>query len=309
MRAAVIDCGSNTFNLLIAEPTGAGMQALYGRKLAPKLGAGIQPDGSLSEDAMQRGFDALREHKADIERLGASSICAFATSAVRSATNGEEFARRAKLETGIDITIISGDKEAELIYYGNTQALEIPSTPSLIVDIGGGSNEFIICNAHGVLWKQSFDLGTFRLIKRFSPHYPIHAETVNDMRKYFEQALQPLIAACAEFRPRLMIGSSGSFDTFRAMLEHTQGINVQDRSSSFDISIPQIYDMCDHICSLSLEEIARVPGIDAMRVEVITVASVFVRFIVERLEIEHIRQSSYSLKEGVIFKLFSGMTI
>ena len=309
MRAAVIDCGSNTFNLLIAEPSGTGMNTIFGRKLAPKLGAGIQPDGSLSEEAMLRGFAALREHKADIERLGADSICAFATSAVRSATNGEEFARRAALETGIDINIISGDKEAELIYYGNTLALEIPEQASLIVDIGGGSNEFIICNAGGVLWKQSFDLGTFRLIKRFAPHYPIHANTVGEMRAYFEQELQPLIAACAEHRPRLMIGSSGSFDTFRAMLEHTQQITVPQRSSSFEISIPQIYGMCDHICSLSLEEIARVPGIDAMRVEVITVASVFVRFVVERLEIESISQSSFSLKEGVLFKLFSGMAI
>lgn len=309
MRSAVIDCGSNTFNLLIAEPSGAGMQTIFGRKLAPKLGAGVLPNGSLSEEAMQRGFAALREHKADIDRLGADNICAFATSAVRSATNGEEFARRAKLETGIDITIISGDKEAELIYYGNTLALEIPASPSLIVDIGGGSNEFIICNSGGVLWKQSFDLGTFRLIKRFSPSYPIQAGTVSEMRAYFETALQPLIAACAAHRPKLMIGSSGSFDTFRTMLEHTQQISVPERSSSFPISIDQINGMCDHICSLSLDEIARVPGIDAMRVEVITVASVFVRFIVERLEISSIRQSSYSLKEGVIFKLFSGMAV
>ncbi len=309
MRAAVIDCGSNTFNLLIAEPSSTAMHAVFGRKLAPKLGSGLSKDGYLSEESMERGFMVLKELKADIDRFGADMIYAFATSAIRSAKNGEEFARRAKQETGIDLTIISGDKEAELIYYGNALAVDIPVAPSLIVDIGGGSNEFIICNSQGVLWKKSFDLGTFRLISRFSPEYPINAETVNAMREYFEIELQPLILACEQYAPKLLIGSSGSFDTFRAMLEYTLHLTNADSMRSFPIAVAQINDMCDHICSLSLEEISCVPGINAMRVEIITVASVFVRFIVERLQIEQISQSSYSLKEGVMFKLFSDIPV
>lgn len=309
MRVAVIDLGTNTFNLIVAEQSGNAFVRLFGKKLPAKLGAEKINENELSPQAMGRGIACLQELKSHIDQYSPDQTFAFATSAVRSAKNASVFVERAKAEAGIEIRVISGDKEAELIYYGNRKALELPEYTSLILDIGGGSNEFILCNKSELLWKKSFDLGTFRIIQRFDPQYPVGSSEIADMESYFESQLGELFAACDMHNPRMLIGSSGSFDSFRAMLEHTTEDKIDRASTSFPISIEQMQTITERICGMSLEELATVPEIDKIRVEIITVATIFIWYIVKRLGIEEIEQSSYSLKEGVIFKLFENETI
>ncbi|MCC6689956.1 MAG: phosphatase, partial [Bacteroidia bacterium] len=162
MLVAVIDLGTNTFNLLIAELLAAGKyRILYNTKLPVKLGKGGINKNQLLPDAMERGINALNDYKNIIAQYNVAKTYAFATSAMREATNSNEFIKRIH-ELGISVDVISGDREAELIYKGVRLAIDIGEQHVVVMDIGGGSTEFIIANNKQILWKKSFLLGVSR---------------------------------------------------------------------------------------------------------------------------------------------------
>ncbi len=173
MRVAIIDLGTNTFGLLIVDVQGNQYKTIHHCREVVKLGQENITDNILSPDAFKRGVIALCNLSKIIQEYKAETIKAFATSAIREAKNATEFILAVKKEADIDIEIISGDKEAELIYYGNKMAINLGEKPCLIMDIGGGSNEFIIANNATVFWKQSFKLGVARLLSMFHPENPI----------------------------------------------------------------------------------------------------------------------------------------
>ena len=160
MRIAVIDLGTNTFNLLIVEVNSDKTYShVFQTKISVKLAEGGMNEGVIAEIPFQRGMAAFKTHFETTKKYKVDKVFAFATSAIRSTKNGQLFVEQAKEETGIDIQIISGDREAELIYYGVHSAVEMDDDASLIIDIGGGSTEFIIANKNRIFWKQSFLLG------------------------------------------------------------------------------------------------------------------------------------------------------
>ena len=142
MKTAIIDLGTNTFNLLIVE----GDQTLFKTKIAVKLGEGGITNNFIAEEPYRRGLAALKKHIETIKHYKVERTLAFATSAIRSATNGAVFVKEVKKKLGLNIEVIDGNKEAELIYLGVQQALDLGQENNLIMDIGGGSTEFIICN-------------------------------------------------------------------------------------------------------------------------------------------------------------------
>ena len=156
MRIAIIDLGTNTFNILIVKVNSAKTPTkLYQSKISVKLGEGGINKNFIEPVPFQRGIEAMKTYKDIMQRNAVDKVFAFATSAIRTASNGNEFVTKVKEETGIEVTMISGDKEAELIYYGVRNALELTDDNSLIIDIGGGSTEFIIANKNKIFWKQS----------------------------------------------------------------------------------------------------------------------------------------------------------
>ncbi|HXC03767.1 MAG TPA: phosphatase, partial [Bacteroidia bacterium] len=200
MRLAIIDLGTNTFNLLIAETHADGSyRVIFKTKVASKLGEGGINEGIIRPPAFQRGIDALKGYKIKMEELGVQTIYAFATSAIRSASNGSDFVQAVKEQTGIEIKVISGDREAELIYYGVRKAVHMQESYSLIMDVGGGSTEFIIANKHRIIWKQSFNLGAARLLARFHESDPITIVEIERLRAYLLKELLPLFDAVRQF--------------------------------------------------------------------------------------------------------------
>src|ERR1051325_1265268 len=160
MRIAIIDLGTNTFNLLVADVMSRGeFKTIFSTKIAVKLGEGGIGRRTIVPAAFDRGINALRSHRAIIDKLKAQKIIAFATSAIRSAQNGAKFVAAAKKEAGVEIQVSPGEGEAELIAAGVRLALDIGEAPALILDIGGGSNECIIATRDTILWKQSFEMG------------------------------------------------------------------------------------------------------------------------------------------------------
>jgi exopolyphosphatase/guanosine-5'-triphosphate,3'-diphosphate pyrophosphatase len=212
-RIAIIDLGTNTFHLLIAEVSGKGYCITHRERLAVKLGMGGINRSLITEGGIQRAMVALQSFKNHIDQLHIDKVYAFGTSALRSATNGQEVILKIKAVTGIDVRIISGDREAEFIYEGVNPAVDMSEGRSLIIDIGGGSVEFIIGNHNGIFWKESFEIGAQRLLEKFHRHDPIQVEDINLLNEYIHDSLSSLRKALIEFNPTILVGSSGTFDT------------------------------------------------------------------------------------------------
>lgn len=300
MKSAIIDIGTNTFNLLIIESLENGsFSILYDDKLEAKIGRGGIHKSYITPEAFDRGMECLRKQKEIINHYKCEKIFAFGTSAMRNAENGNEFVQKAKEKFDITISVISGNEEAELIYEGNKHALEIKENV-LILDIGGGSNEFIIANDKQILWKRSFELGMQRLLHLFTPSDPITYEEIVTIEKYLEENLGELKSAVEKIPAKILVGSSGSFDTFREMTELRLGISTKGASS--ELSMQNFTFLYNQITSLTQNELKNVKGMDMMRIEMLPVAVVFVNFIIRYLKIETIIQSRYSLKEGVVYK-------
>ena len=150
---AILDLGTNTFHLLIAEINENSPELIFQETIAVKLGEGGMRDGMINVSAFDRGVSAIRQFKTSIDHYGVFQIKAFATSALRSASNSEDFIKKILTETGIKIEIIDGNREAELIFSGVRSAINMKDQSSLIMDIGGGSVEFIICDQDQIFWK------------------------------------------------------------------------------------------------------------------------------------------------------------
>ena len=156
-RIAILDLGTNTFHLLIASLSDRHFEIIVKEKIPVKIGEGGINRAVISRGAKVRALSAVEKFKKIIEENAASEVMAFATSAIRSASNGTELLNDIYNATGIKAKIINGNQEAQYIFNGVRQAVDLGDTISLIMDIGGGSVEFIIGNVHTLLWKRSFE--------------------------------------------------------------------------------------------------------------------------------------------------------
>lgn len=233
---------------------------------------------------------------------------AIATSAFRNAKNGKELAQKIYNTTGIEVNIISGDQEAELIYYGVKAALNVGHKPELIMDVGGGSVEFIICTGDELLWKQSFEVGAQRLFELFHRADPIAPEMIAEMHDYLRQQLLALHEACQKYKPRTLIGSSGAFDTFCEIeyLRSGKSLNLF-KNTELPLTPGGFYTVHSELKLKNVSERRAVPGMSEMRVDMIVVAGELISHVMQTCDISKMRVSAFSLKEGALFQLFQNM--
>ena len=299
---AILDFGTNTFNLLIAERKERSFEILHASKQPVKLGRGGIQINRITPDAFERGFIAIHNHLETIKKFKVEEIRAFATSAIRNASNGNQFVDEVEKRFGIRVRVIPGDREAELIYKGVRQAVTITDRKVMILDIGGGSNEFIICNREGIIWKHSFELGMARILELFDISDPISHEEIQALESYFRHELQPLFEVVGKERPQIMIGASGSFDTFYAILRHRTGI-VADVGHGREIAMQDFRKIHRLLIRSTIAERKVMPGMEPVRVEMVVPAVIFVSFVMRECQIKHLVQSEFALKEGVISEL------
>jgi len=218
-RVAIIDCGTNTFNLLVKEKVEGKWKTLFKTKLPVKLGTGGFSENLLLPARMARGIDALYSYKNVIDSLEVKDVRVFATSAVREASNGNEFVAKVKKHLNFDMEVISGDREAELIFEGVVQTTGELKEDYLIMDIGGGSTEFIFVRDQKPLWRKSYLLGVSRIHGMLNPASRINQDDVNRLRGHLNKELQDLISFLKENPVKILVGSSGSFDTLFDMYQ------------------------------------------------------------------------------------------
>jgi exopolyphosphatase/guanosine-5'-triphosphate,3'-diphosphate pyrophosphatase len=305
-KAAVIDMGTNTFHLLLVELHGKEFKTIYKEKIAVKLGQGGITNNQITPEAETRALHTLGHFKNLIDGEAISQVFAFATSAVRNATNGPDFVNKVKEQLGIQIHVISGEEEAQLIYEGIHFSGALDKRTSLMMDIGGGSVEFVIGNADQVFWKRSFEIGGQRLLDAFHYHDPILPEEVEKLEQYCGEKLQPLLEAIATFKPSGFVGASGTFDTLIDMYYATMLQCKLTGEHVFELPVNHFYQLFQLLVTKNRAERLLIPGMIAMRVDMIVVASCLIDFILQRLQVESIRCSHYSLKEGAVSRMLSG---
>lgn len=300
MKIAVIDMGTNTFHLLIVKVEMNDFHVLHREKTAVKIGENGINEGRINPDAIKRALTAIHRFKEVINLEKVDQVFATATSAIRNATNGQLLVERIRKETGIAARVISGLQEAEYIYYGVKRALKIGDAPSLIMDIGGGSIEFIIGTSNEILWKQSFEIGGLRMVEKFHRHDPILPEEVVKVQEYLDENLRELFLASQQYKPQTLIGSSGTFDTLSDIYRLKSNLERSLDETELPLTLEAFVSIYKELLLKTKEERSNIPGMIPLRVDMIVVASVLIDFVIDKLAIQDIRVSAYALKEGVL---------
>lgn len=296
-RYGVIDLGTNTFHLLISEKSADGdIVELFRKRIFVKLGEdGIE---TIGEAPFQRALEAIHSLKATLELYSVNHIKAFGTAALRTASNGNKFIDRIKDETGIQIKLIPGDEEARLIHLGVIQAVPLKNENGLIMDIGGGSVEFIVANNQGVIWAQSFPIGVSVLFRKFHKTDPITFEEVEMVEEHFETILQPLLKMLSVNQTPFLIGASGTFDVLDLLLSRQRLSTIHSI-----VEVEDFYPLYQQFLNTSLTERLQMEKLPESRAEMIIVAMILINFILKKADIQRISVSSYAMKEGILYEM------
>lgn len=300
MRIAIIDLGTNTFHLLIAETKGNQFEVLFKTNIPVKLGEGRINENIIIPTAFERGINCLKNFSQIIKDYKVNQTRATATSAIRSAENGQDFVNAAKQQAGINIETISGDEEAELIYEGVKLSGAVKEL-SLIMDIGGGSVEFILCNTEKLIWKKSYNIGAARLMQQFFKSDPIADADKNAILFHIQNQLIDLFEICEKYEPKVLIGSAGAFETFAELL-------LRKNNTDFDLSNIKAFEFdYDEYIAIALQlinsthhERSEMPSIIPLRVDLIVIAALITNYVLGRLKINKLMLSTYDLKMGVL---------
>ena len=299
---AIIDLGTNTFHLVIAEVRQNQICEFYKLQVPVKLGRGGINEGRITDEAFQRGITTLKEFKKYIDQFEVKEVMAFATSAIRNASNGNEFVATVEQLCNIKISTISGEQEADYIYRGAFHSFKFPEMPVLVMDIGGDSVEFIIGKREQILWKQSFEIGAARLLDMFHTNNPISTDEIASLHQYFHEQLKPLHQIIKQFKPTVLVGTAGSFETLvDVVIKDLAVIPLSLSKHAYEIRREDFDVFVEIMKTSTLEQRKRLKGMVDFRVEMITVAALLMDFIIQQFGVKRIICSDFALKEGVLY--------
>ncbi|MCF8429874.1 MAG: exopolyphosphatase [Bacteroidia bacterium] len=301
---AVIDLGSNTFNLLIADVKNKQLNVAVNLEFPVKIGKGGIVNNIITDAAIQRALTALSQFKSYIDKFEIVEIKALATSAIRNASNGNELIQKVKQLFDIDIAIINGNEEAEYIYLGANNSFKLPNDEVLVMDIGGGSVEFIIGRNDNILWKQSFDIGAVKLFEMFKPQSPLLESDILKIKNYVLSEIKPLKKAISAFPLRTLIGRAGTFETLvDIVIKDLKVIPISLSKNAFEISMNEFEVFKEMMITSTLEQRLKLKGMLDFRAEYIPIAAILIELVIEMAEIKKLVCSNYSMKEGAIFSM------
>ncbi|MHC1779259.1 MAG: hypothetical protein AB9922_03360 [Bacteroidales bacterium] len=305
MKIAVFDLGTNVFNLLIARVSKDKCEIREVVKEGNHIGKGGFKSAGLTKEAIDSSLEVLDRMYSKIEDAGgADHIKAFATSAIRDASNGEEFVKLLRERYAMDAEIITGDREAELIYKGIRESILLYNEKVLMLDIGGGSNELIIADKDKIFWKESFPLGVIRMKEMLEPSDPVTETEVSSYVSFLESKLGSFFEQVDIYKPKLLIGSSGSFDTLRELIYPDDDGSLPAR----ELPLEKFAQLHDRLIKSTREERVKMAGMSPLRVDYMVLGSIFADYIIRKTGISEMYQSSYSLKEGYMAEVASTLT-
>ena len=277
-RIAVIDLGTNTFNLLIVDKSDSGFIEVFGTKVGVGLGLGGINKNRIQEDAIERALTTLFAYKSKCEEHKVVEIIAYGTSAIRNAENKQDFLNQVERATGIEIRVISGNREAELIYNGVNLGLEV-NEPFLIMDIGGGSTEFILGDRNQFMEAASFEIGAARIFQSIPCSDPFTEEYCTKIESYLDAGVGDFFH---QINVRMLIGASGSFETFYELLANKR----YPAHTYVTLNLNDLMSILDSIIFSTRADREKDDRIIPIRKKMAPIAAVKIRWIIRKLGIQ-----------------------
>lgn len=301
-RVAAVDIGTNSFHAVIVDvyPDGSFYTIDKLKEMVLLAEKGIE--NRLSDAAIERAMEALYKIKTLCDHQGAERILSYATSSIREAENGGEFIQRVIDEIGIKIIAIPGRVEAELIGLAVQHGVEMPQKPSLIMDVGGGSVEFILADKEKFYHLSSKKMGVGRLTAKHVDSDPISEKEMKILRDFYRDHLTDVAQAFASHRASMLIGSSGTMENIGLMIAYRKGQSPNLSVNELEFTADEFFDLYDDVIGMNSKERSNLKGLDEKRIPLIPVGLVLVHYILKNFGIKRVKISSQALREGIILR-------
>ncbi|MGZ4690500.1 MAG: Ppx/GppA phosphatase family protein [Acidimicrobiia bacterium] len=301
MRIAAVDLGSNSFHLVVAEvqPDGT-FEPLVREKEMLRLGDSVSREGMIGPEAADAAVQTMRRFRMLAEAAGATEVLACATSALRSASNGDAVLDRIEAEAGISADVIDGLEEARLIFTAIRTAVLIDPGPALCFDLGGGSVEIMVGDSTGLQWAASERLGVARLSAQYINSDPISKGDRRRLREHLVDVLGPLAVDVVRFEPKLAIGSSGTLEDLAHMVAARRDESVPRSLNQLTFSREEFEPLHQELLQSTSAQRQRIKGLDTKRVELIVAGAEFLATAMELFDVDELTISEWALREGMV---------
>ncbi len=304
-RVAAVDCGTNSIRLLIADvdPDRATLTDVDRRMEIVRLGQGVDTTGRLAPEALDRTLTALSGYAALVRDQGAEAVRMVATSATRDAANADEFVRRVTEVLGTGPEVLSGDGEARLSFLGATAELgpQVPS-PYLVVDIGGGSTEFVLGADGEVTSALSVDIGCVRMTERHLRADPPTGAQIAAATADIDAAITSAAAVVDATQARTLVGLAGSVTTVAGIALDLPGYDSA-RLHHTRISAAQVHEVTTRLLAQTRAERARIPVMHPGRIDVIGAGALILDRLMIQLGLAEVLVSEHDILDGIAWSI------
>ena len=300
MRVAAIDCGTNSIRLLIADVVDGRLTDVSRRMEVVRLGEGVDRTGRLSDAALARTRKALLGYAAEIAELGVTPVRMCATSASRDARNAQDFRDMVRGVLGVDPEVISGAEEARLSFTGAVAGLSA-EPPYLIVDIGGGSTEFVTGTAdveHAI----SMDIGCVRMTERHLPGDPPTAEQIAAAERDITAAVDTALAAVPGRAAGTLVGLAGTVTTIAALAHDLETYDAE-RIHHAEVSLEAVTRVTADLLRMTVAERRALPVMHPGRADVIGGGALILRIVMQRSGHRSLVASEHDILDGIALGL------
>jgi exopolyphosphatase / guanosine-5'-triphosphate,3'-diphosphate pyrophosphatase len=306
MRVAVVDIGSNTTRLLLADVSGVQVTSELQRlSSVTRLGAGVDADGRLREDAMERVFSTLDDYDQMIERDGADVKLAVLTSAVRDSENGGEFAEQVQRRYGLVPHVLSGDEEAQLTFLGATSERDLADTePTLVIDIGGGSTELVIGSGHEVGFHVSTQAGSVRQTERHIHEDPPEPDELKELAADVDSIIDAGVPAEHRNAVTHAIAVAGTATSLAAIAQELDPYDPA-RVHGYVLTREVCSEILERLAALPLEQRREVAGLHPDRAPTIVAGAVILGEVLTRFSLDRVEVSEHDILRGAALGLSS----
>jgi exopolyphosphatase/guanosine-5'-triphosphate,3'-diphosphate pyrophosphatase len=303
-RTAVVDIGTNTTRMFVADSAGGRVIAeLERRTTVTRLGAGVDAGGRLAEESMQRVYDTLDDYKARIDGYAPDRAVAILTSAVRDAANGVEFARTVHERYGLTPHILTGDEEARLTFLGATSERNPNSTTStLVIDIGGGSTELVIGAGREAGFHVSTQAGVVRQTERHIRSDPPAPAELDELARDAAQIIEQAVPAEHRAAVEHAIAVAGTATSLAAIAQRLSPYDPE-RVHGYSIDAAERDRLLAELAGMTLEERRRVPGLDPARAPTIVAGVIILRQVMTMFDLARVEVSEHDILRGAVLGL------
>ena len=299
MKLAAIDIGTNSMRLLICDYING--QIINRKKFVntTRIGKGVDENGFIREEVLKINLDALKEYYEISKKEGCKEIYCIGTCALRDSKNGDDFVKRAKLECNVNVEIISGNEESSLGFLGVLKGADADNNDILVIDIGGGSTEFVFGNINEIKFAKSENIGALRMTEKFLTTDIVDNYEFDMMSKFIEDDINYTIEYLKQNKISKIVGIGGTITSLSAMNQELEVYSMEKIHNSV-VSIDDIKKILQNLKNMTLNDKKTLKGLQSKRADIITAGVEILHIIMKKLEQYEITVSEYDNLEGLI---------